>query len=273
MSDVSIERLTRYLFTAPSWRRSLLIIIILGLIIDGASLRTGRGVFLFGTLGYALPALLALLLTRPLVEFWGKSISWNRSALLALACTVFGIIISFSPILLIFRDLYSLLYAISLGLIFAIRLFILVAIGDRRIKRMLLPAAIQSAAGAAAGSFFFGSPFLTLTFTFHLVFGLCIFLFMWLVDQPLKRSFRISALSLINAFIAHNTDGSRALEEFFHNIGEPVYVPQASLFFRREGKKDVVFTVPNVHPGPMGEIGGGNLPSILYRGLEGETLV
>jgi putative membrane protein len=273
MSDVSIERLTKYLFTAPSWKRSLIIILLLGLIIDGASLRTGRGVFLFGSLGYALPAVLALILTRPLVEFWGKPISWNRSALLAMTCTVFGVIISFSPILLIIRDLYSLLYAISLGLIFATRLLVLVAIADRRMGRMIVPAITQSAAGAAAGSFFFGSPFLTLTFIFHIVFGLCVLLFMWFVDQPLKRSFRISALSLINAFIAHNTDGSRALEEFFNNIGEPVYVPQATLFFRREGKKDVIFTVPNVHPGPMGEIGGGNLPSILYRALEGETFV
>ncbi|MCK4270933.1 MAG: DUF2070 family protein, partial [Methanogenium sp.] len=112
--------------------------------------------------------------------------------------------------------------------------------------------------------------------------------------------------------MAHNTDGSKALEEYFREIGEEVYVPQVTLFFRREGKgkqkgedeqttaelkqtdeheqkyeltdegkndlrndrkNEVIFTVPNVHPGPMGEIGGGNLPRVLHDALGKDTFV
>lgn len=46
-----------------------------------------------------------------------------------------------------------------------------------------------------------------------------------------------------------------------------------SIFIKRDGKKDVIFTIPNVHPGPMGDIGGGNLPSILRGRFEEEMMV
>ena len=57
------------------------------------------------------------------------------------------------------------------------------------------------------------------------------------------------------------------MEDFFREIGEEVYVPEASLFFRRPGREPVIFTVPNVHPGPMGDIGGGNLPQMPAAGI------
>jgi putative membrane protein len=69
------------------------------------------------------------------------------------------------------------------------------------------------------------------------------------------------------------TDGSKGMEEFFREIGEEIFVPQTSFFFQREKGKPVIFTVPNLHPGPMGEIGGGNLPKVIHDNFEDETLV
>ena len=63
------------------------------------------------------------------------------------------------------------------------------------------------------------------------------------------------------------------MEDFFREIGEEVYVPQVSIFFRREQGKGVIFTVPNVHPGPMGEIGGGNLPKYLQSAFSEMVMV
>jgi putative membrane protein len=63
------------------------------------------------------------------------------------------------------------------------------------------------------------------------------------------------------------------MEKFFRDIGEEIFVPQVSLFFRRGKGKDVLLTVPNLHPGPMGEIGGGNLPKIVHDYFAEETLV
>ena len=39
LGDVKLGQLTRYIFTAPSWKRSLFLVIILGLLIDGAGVR------------------------------------------------------------------------------------------------------------------------------------------------------------------------------------------------------------------------------------------
>jgi putative membrane protein len=94
-----------------------------------------------------------------------------------------------------------------------------------------------------------------------------------MIEQPLKRAFKIRGLAFINAFIAHMTDGSKGMEDFFREIGEEIFVPQVSFFFRREKGKQVIFTVPNLHPGPMGEIGGGNLPKIIHDNFEDEMLV
>ncbi len=273
MSDVKIEKLSKFLFSAPSWPRSIAIILVLGLVIDGASFRTDQWLLFFGTMGYIIPALAGFLLAIPLVTFSGKTIKRNRSAMLAMGCMVFGIIISLSPILFFVEGIFSLLYSISLGVIFAIRLLVLTAIVDYRVSKMIPAALTQSFVATFTASFFFDAPFILFALLMHLVFGGAILLFIWLVERPMKRNFNISALSFINAFFAHITDGSKTLDEYFREIGEAVYVPQASLFVRRDGKEPVTFTVPNVHPGPMGEVGGGNLPKLLHDGMGGNTLV
>ncbi len=57
---VRFEGLTRYLFSAPSWPRSLAITVVLGLLIDGAAYRAGSGFFPVGTMGFTIPALVFL---------------------------------------------------------------------------------------------------------------------------------------------------------------------------------------------------------------------
>ena len=253
--DTKIEGLSRFLFIAPSWQRSLLFIFILSFVLDIASILRNHDIQFFGFFGFFLPAITGFILTIPLVAVSGKRITPNRSALLALACTVFSILISLFPVLLIIEGIFPLLYSVSLGTIFGIRLIVLVAIADYRISRMLLPAATQSIVAMAAGTYYFGFDFLVFAIFIQVLFGLSVFLFLWLIERPLRKNFHISPLNFINAFIAHNTDGSKALEEFFHEIGEEVFVPQTSFFFGREGKKDVLLTIPNLHPGPMGEVG------------------
>ncbi len=286
-SDVKLGQLARYIFTAPSWQRSLVLILLLGFLIDGAGAKSWLNLnlsgpisftlptvissslalpetFVFsGTLIFTLPAIAALALTKPLIALGGKTMTWNRSGLLALACTVFGVIITISA-LFVSVTLIPLAYAISLGFIFALRLLVLVAIADYRISRMLLPALTQSGVGILVGMVLFSPSFALFALVLHLVFGAGIAILIWMIERPLKRAFKIRGLAFINAFIAHMTDGSKGMEDFFREIGEGIYVPQVSFFFSREMKKPVTFTVPNLHPGPMGEIGGGNLPKVLY---------
>ncbi len=256
-SDVKLGQLTRYIFTAPNWKRSLVIIILLGLIIDGANARAwldlpSLGIisfplpsvlsnylslpekFLFsGTIAFTIPAIAALALTKPMIEYSGKTMTWNRSALLALACTVFGVIITLAALVASVK-LIPLFYAISLGFIFGLRLFVLVAIADYRVPRMIAPALTQSGVGVLAGMLLFSPSFGIFALVLHIVFGLGFSILIWMIERPLRRAFRIRGLAFINAFIAHMTDGSKGMEDFFREIGEEIFVPQVSFFFRRE---------------------------------------
>ena len=271
-SDIRLGQLTRYIFTAPSWKRSLFLIIILGFLIDGAGVRAWVILPFSGTLAFTIPAIAALILTKPIIEYNGKTMTWNRSALLALSCTVFGVIITFIA-LASSVTLIPLFYAISLGFVFGFRLFVLVAIADYRVPRMIIPAFTQSAVGILAGMLLFSPSFALFALVLHVVFGLGFAILIWMIERPLQRAFKIRGLAFINAFIAHMTDGSKGMEDFFREIGEEIFVPQVSFFFRRVNEKAVIFTVPNLHPGPMGEIGGGNLPKVLHDNFEDETLV
>ncbi|HJJ97530.1 MAG TPA: DUF2070 family protein, partial [Methanocorpusculum sp.] len=110
----------------------------------------------------------------------------------------------------------------------------------------------------------FGTGYLVPTVLSILIFSVGIISFLLLFDRPLRKAHGISAMQFINAFLAHLTDGSKGLEDYFRTIGEAVTVPETSFFFRREGKKDVLFVVPNLHPGPLSEVGGGNYPKHLH---------
>jgi putative membrane protein len=270
--DVKLGQLTKYLFTAPSWPVSLLILIVLGLVIDGASARAWVYLPFSGTLAFTIPAIAGFLFTKPIIEYSGKTMTWNRSALLALASTVFAVIITFASLAGGIRYL-PLFYGISLGFVFGLRLFVLVAISDYRVPRMILPAVTQSGVGVIAGFFLFSPEWAVFAIVLHVVFGLGFAILIWLIERPLYRAFHIRGLAFVNAFIANMTDGSKGMENFFREIGEEIFVPQVCLFFSRARKKPVLFTVPNLHPGPMGEIGGGNLPRVIHDHMEEETMV
>ena len=271
-SAVRMERMSRYIFTAPRWPASLGILIILGLLLEVLSRRLDPSYEWFGILGFIVPGVIAFLLTRPLIVMLNRQMTWNRGALLAVSCTLFSCLITLIGLIFL-QDLLDLCYAISLGFIFGVRLLVLVSIADYRTSRMIIPASIQSIAGWLCVLLILPDPFPVLAPVLMIFFGTGFTILIWLIDRPLYRAFHIRGLKFLNAFIAHLTDGDKGMEEFFRDIGQEAWVPQVSIFFRREGKKDLILTIPNVHPGPMGEIGGGNLPSILRNRFDEEMMV
>ncbi|WP_135830020.1 DUF2070 family protein [Halorussus halobius] len=112
------------------------------------------------------------------------------------------------------------------------------------------------------------------------IYGVAVWAFVAFIDRPWKRSLDVSVLDFVSGFIGHIAEGTRELEDFFETIGEEAVVPVTVLSFRRpdedasadgnadgasaaEGSDDrekARFVLPMIHPGPMGEIGGGNLP-------------
>jgi len=269
--DARMEHLTRFLFTAPPWYVAGGLGVLAGLALDVIS-GGMPGPLSVGILAFTVPALLALVLTKPLVKVAGSFTTWNRSASLALASLVFSACTTIPGILLPIPNLLAFLYAFSLGLVLGIRLLVLVATADYRPARMLPAAISQSLFGLAAGWILFPGPFLAAALVALFAVGGAALLMISLIERPLLRIFRIHIFHFLNAFLAHLTDGSRGMEEFFSAMGEGITIPQVSFLFRRAGKKDILLTVPNVHPGPVGDVGGGRLPHILHTSLEGEVL-
>jgi putative membrane protein len=270
---VKMETLTRFLFTAPPWRWSLLLIISFGLGLDGVALLFSAPFPFPGTLLFTVPALFAFILTKPVVDQSGGVMTWNRSGLLALVCWFLTLVGTLGTFILRDAAIFPFLYSYSLGFILALRLLVLTAVADFRISRTLIPASLQSIGGIVAGTFLFHSPFFIAALISNVALAVGGIFLIFLIELPFYRAFHIHGLRFINLFLAHLTDGSRELEEYFRKIGEEATLPQTSISIRRGEKEPVLVTVPNFHPGPMGDVGGTNLPIVLSRTLPGRVLV
>jgi len=188
----------------------------------------------------------------------------------------------------------------ALAGVFAFRLLVLVAVSRRPMVVAAVPASLQTLFGAVllfvySGTmryFEIGGPitrsylsrpqrappellvivpqdFLLLGFTCVLYAG-AVWLFLAVIDRPWKRGLGVSVLDFVQGFIGHIAEGTRELEDFFEELGEEAVVPVTVLSFRRTAdahahtdgrpREKARFVLPMIHPGPMGEIGGGNLP-------------
>ncbi|EJN60776.1 DUF2070 family protein [Halogranum rubrum] len=108
-----------------------------------------------------------------------------------------------------------------------------------------------------------------------LIYATAVYVFLYVVDRPWRNSLGVSVLDFIRGFIGHIAEGSRELEDFFEQLGQDAIVPVTVLSFRRstegdgDGEEKARFVLPMIHPGPMGEIGGGNFPERAARRSEG----
>ncbi|HJJ30156.1 MAG TPA: DUF2070 family protein [Methanocorpusculum sp.] len=267
--ELKTESLTKYLFDAPKWGASLALMILIGFAVDGVVfLATGQTRWI--GLAFSIPAVVALFLTKPFVSAIARQeFTWNRSALLALCCEIFMLLLMVTALFLG----SGFAYVFGVGFILAIRLIVLAAVADYRFERMYGPAAIQTFAGVIVGVWFFGTDFIIPAVVSVVVFSVVVIGFLLLFDLPMKRTSGVGAMHFVNAFLAHLTNGSNDLEEYFHHISEYVSVPETTFFFKREGKPDVWFVIPNLHPGPMADVGGSNFPKILHDDFADEAIL
>jgi putative membrane protein len=128
-----------------------------------------------------------------------------------------------------------------------------------------------------------------------LLYAVAVWGFLVGIDRPWRRSLDVSVLDFIHGFIGYAAEESRDLERFFERLGQDAVVPVSVLSFRTidgqpstdggsetasEADGDVVatdhlgeekarFVLPMIHPGPLGEIGGGDLPRRVAVSSEG----
>ena len=270
--------------TSPTWRNLLIL-----------GRDAWQGIFFIG-----LPTVIASVGTTGVDRFVGGKLTPNRSSLLALLCEVIlvaivigaGIVALLTPLGQTF--VYDAL-VIALASIFAFRLLVVMAVSQSSLLIAAVPASLQTVVSALFLFVYSGTvrflelggplvdaylmPYLSRASEappelwvidahhFQLLAMMCVlyagavYVFIRVIDRPWQRSLGVSVLDFIRGFVGHVAEGSRELEDFFEKLGEEAIVPVSVLAFRRhDGTQKARFVLPMIHPGPMGEIGGGNFP-------------
>lgn len=97
-----------------------------------------------------------------------------------------------------------------------------------------------------------------------LIFLLAIYSFVKTAESPMKKNIGLSGIELLSLFVSQLTSGSMKVEKLFIEFGEPIETLTGLIIFKnKKGEIKNLFLSPCVHPGPLGNLGGGNMPKIL----------
>lgn len=106
-----------------------------------------------------------------------------------------------------------------------------------------------------------------------IIFILAIYSFISIAASPLKKNLGIGMLDLLSLFIMHMNEGSNLLESTFEEMGESIDTIVTLISFKGKNGIKSLFISPSVHPGPLGNIGGSNMPTILANRFDHFTMV
>ena len=106
-----------------------------------------------------------------------------------------------------------------------------------------------------------------------IIFILAIYAFISIAASPLEKNLNIGMLDLLSLFIMHMNEGSNLLESTFATMGEPIDTLVTFVSFKGANGIKSLFISPSVHPGPLGNIGGSNMPTILANKFDYFTMV
>ena len=106
-----------------------------------------------------------------------------------------------------------------------------------------------------------------------IIFVMAIYAFIKIIASPFNKNLGIGVLDLLSLFIAHMNEGSNSLEGLFENMSEAIDTVVTFVSFRNENGIKALFISPSVHPGPLGDLGGSNMPTILANKFDHFTMV
>ena len=105
------------------------------------------------------------------------------------------------------------------------------------------------------------------------IFVMAIYAFITVIAAPFKKNVGIGVLDLLSLFIAHMNEGSNSLEGLFENMSEAIDTIVTFVSFKTEYGIKALFISPSVHPGPLGDLGGSNMPTLLANKFDHFTMV
>lgn len=111
-----------------------------------------------------------------------------------------------------------------------------------------------------------------------LVGSLIIFFFLYafidIMRSPMKNNVGYDGIKLLSYFIAHMNEGLTYLEELFDSVGEEIDTIIGIISFKDVNDNiKALFVSPSVHPGPIGDVGGANMPTIIANKYNHFTMV
>ena len=110
-------------------------------------------------------------------------------------------------------------------------------------------------------------------FVASIIFVIAIYAFITIIASPFKKNLGIGVLDLLSLFIAHMNEGSNSLEGLFENMSEAIDTIVSFVSFKTEDGIKALFISPSVHPGPLGDLGGSNMPTLLANKFDCFTMV
>lgn len=302
-SMVRTTQVTAYLFHAPQAHISAALIfifsLIIGLIINfDTSNLLGNFSFIsiydnaviLGLVIIGFPALISGLISTPLAELLGGTLSYKRSFLLALfSCVILFFVLLCGRFLSLVLDVdFLIIYIFGYALIFSIRHSVLLATSNSKHLNSILCSINQSILGFAflwlipkTGLAITTQEF-SIMFWFIAIFFIVTLLWVHIITTPFRRNFGVNGLVLMKHALSQfskDYQAGRVLEqEFFDKIGSKSNLRVGVVCFKPKYHKNdatknkppvkTMMVIPSIHPGPFGVLGGSNLPKKLSRYLK-----
>ena len=280
-------RLTSRMFWAPRPRSAILPGIFLSLI--GGLLTTESldfQILINAMLLFGFPSLLAALLSKPLADIFGGKTYLRRTTLLALA----GLAIAVAVVGLVrgFEALYSFaiegrwdiryvplfrLNVLIWGPTLWLRHLVMLSTSHYKTVKSIPSSSVQTI------SAYLLILVIVIPSTWDVLFAVLVFIFFLLgalilaeiANRPMRKSFGYDSLWLMGKMLDHMTERGHAAQEsvegFFSAISMPSQVHVGVLTFSSSSSYKSIVIVPSAHPGPLGHLGGSNLPLKLAEQL------
>lgn len=302
MSSMSnVAGLSKWIRTLPNAKSSVLMIIILSFItgvllflLQPVSVGNGLEDFFyggaFGFVVFGLPAII----TGSTDQLWVESLNGinlkaKHSMFLALvSMSLAGIVgIIGTGVGLIF-NMNLFFNSILFGCVIAFGFNILVILATTRIKLfnsfiiaiiqpLLMIGMLIITSFLNNIDYIFSLGYITTIFKViiaSVIFLIAIYAFISVVESPMKKNLGFGAMEILSYFILHMNEGTNTIEQLFDNAGEAIDTLVGVASFRRlDGSIKALFLSPCVHPGPLGDIGGSNMPTILANSFDAFTMV
>ena len=300
-SENKLVSLTKYIMTLPPTRISLFSMVFLSFIIGCIAflmMPSAKESILYsvvygGSTGFLIFGLMSIMgggLTQPMVNsFKGRHMKMKQSMFLALASMmIVGVIYLIGSIVSVFTVNNYVLNALIFGCVIAFAFRTLVIWGTSNIS-LIKSVTVSLVQPALILSMLVVITFLTRVTTnmgdfsiiaivvkiviASIILVIAIYSFVAVMESPMRRNLGVGGLELLSLALAHITEGSPAMETLFEDIGEPIDTLTGILSFKGKNGIKAIFLSPCVHPGPLGNIGGGNMPTILSNKFDVFTMV